>query len=98
MTRSPYIIIGIFVGLLLIAAAVSARLFDIIIYFLLAGIIPGTNYSLSPLAMFIIMVAASWLVALYAWTAIRDVYRSYQDAKKVLKRAQRMPRRRYQRG
>ena len=98
MARSSYLIIGIFAVLLLVLFAAHASVANALLYFLLAGIIPGTNYALPPLAMFLLILVAFWLVVIRVWTIVGDTRRSYQEAQKVLERTHRMPRRRYQRG
>ena len=96
MQRSPYVIIGIFLALVAGLFIVQTKLFDGIIYFLLAGAIPGTAYAVSPLIMFITFIVALWLVAIYLSLAIIDNYKTYREAQKILERSRRLPRRRYQ--
>lgn len=95
MHRSPYTTIGIFAALLLILIVLQAKLFDAFIYFLLAGVIPGTSYALSPLTMFILIVLAFWFAVFHVSSTAIDTYTSCQKAQKALSRSRRLPKRRY---
>lgn len=95
MHRSPYTTIGIFAALLLILIVLQAKLFDALVYFLLAGIIPGTSYALSPLTMFILIIIVLWFAILRISSATIDAYTSYQKAQKAISRSRRLPKRRY---
>lgn len=97
MNRSPYSFIGISALLLVVLLVTHARVFDAVMYFLFAGIIPGTNYALSPLAMFLLILAITWLVCMHISAVFATERKLSQEAHKILERTQRMPRRRYQR-
>lgn len=97
MNRSPYTFIGISVLLLTLLLITQARIFDAVLYFLFAGIVPGTNYALPPLGMLLLIVVVTWLVLVRISTALIHEHKLTQEAHKILERTQRMPRRRYQR-
>lgn len=90
MNRSPYSFIGISALLLVVLLVTHARVFDAVMYFLFAGIIPGTNYVLSPLAMFLLILAITWLVCMHISTALATELKLSQEASKILKHTQRL--------
>ncbi len=98
MHRSPYIFLGITLALLAILFVAQARIFDAVMYFLFAGIIPGTNYALPPLGMFLLILIIGWLMAMHVSAILMNERKLSQEAHKILERTQRLPRRRYQRG
>lgn len=70
--------------------------FNALAMFILVGEIPGTNYSLPPAFMLLIMVGLMWVV-LYRLTAIKMIYRRMIRRLKKQVRAykKRLPRRRF---
>ncbi len=97
MNRSPYTFIGIFVILSLLLVVVQARIFDAVLYFLFAGIVPGTNYALPPLVMLLLFLAVGWVMLLHVSSILSAEAKLAQEAHKIIERTQRFPRRRYQR-
>lgn len=70
MSRGQYIVV------VLVVALFSIMLFDTLSHamlaFLCAGIIPGTNYSLSPSAMLLMYAAILWTLALRGFLGHRS--------------------------
>ncbi len=97
MHRSPYIFPGITLAFLAIMVIVQAQVFDAVLYFLFAGVIPGTGYALPPLGMFLLIIAVGWAVVARVSAIFVDERKLSQEAHKILERTQRLPRRRYQR-
>lgn len=62
MHRSPHTLTGLFIVLGLVLITIRLRLVDAVLYFLLAGIIPGTSYALSPTVMLILVSVALWVI------------------------------------
>lgn len=85
MKRNISIILNILSLLLIIAAT---NLIDNLLFFLLAGAIPGTTASVSPLIMVALIIAVGYLLA-------RKTVRLFDVKEEVTKRA--MPRKRYAR-
>lgn len=98
MHRSPHTIIGIFIALSLGLLIVRARVFDALMYFLFAGIIPGTSYALPPGIMLLLTVGIGGVIVARISSYLVDTVQISHEAHKILAHTQRLPRRRYQRG
>lgn len=70
--------------------AVQAKLFDAIVYFIIAGIIPGTNYALSPLTMLILVIITTWMVSLHLTTSFGHQHLPPSKTRRTTKASQKV--------
>lgn len=68
-----------------------------ILWFFLIGAIPGTSYSLSPIAMAVVLSLTLCAVTLYSWLTILSQQKQDASLVKSKTHTRRAPRRRYAR-
>jgi hypothetical protein len=75
----------------------NSGIFESLVLFLLAGIIPGTNYAIPSSIMLLCIVSIVWLI-LFRFMAIEAyiVYINKRSAKKTALHKKRMPKRRFE--
>jgi uncharacterized membrane protein len=82
-----------FVGLVVLA---QSGVFEALIFFLLMGIVPGTNITIPAGVMLMIIVSVLWLV-IFRFVAIKafSMHAARRAAKLRAERKQRIPKRRF---
>lgn len=96
MHRSPYTPVGILVALSVVLLVVQVRVFDALMYFLFAGVIPGTPYVVPPVIMLLLTAGIGSVIIARISSYLADTVQVHREAQKILERAGRLPRRRYQ--
>ena len=83
------VIIGCVTGSLLIILG-QFGFFDALLLFFLAGIVPGTSYSISPSVMYSLIIAGFSLVILY-FIGVQVLHFFHTQANKLLAPAEKRP-------
>lgn len=96
MSYSPYVPIVILSSLCIILVAGNPAVINAIVYFLIAGVIPGTDYALSPNSMLGLMTVLFVVTLALVASQIASMIIRYRQSQRDLERAKRLPRRRYQ--
>lgn len=84
------------IGFVLAILIVRLHVIDSIFVFLLTGLIPGTDLSLSPFAMVVLFFATVWFISLQAGYSIRDSLIASSSQQKTASRRN-LPKRRFAR-
>jgi hypothetical protein len=90
MKKAPIVALGIILGLVIL---VKAGIFDSLMLFILAGVIPGTTYAIPSTFMLLLIMSIAWL--LFFNLVPIDTLRSSKTAKKKTTAKKRLPKQRY---
>jgi hypothetical protein len=90
MKKAPVIAFAVILSLVILA---KAGIFDSLMLFVLAGVIPGTTYAIPSTFMLLLIMSIAWLLV-FNLVPI-DTLRSGKSAKKKTTAKKRLPKQRY---
>jgi uncharacterized membrane protein len=86
-------VVFILLGLVGVALLIESGIFEALTYFLLAGVIPGTNFAIPSTAMFLVLIGLVWLV--FFRFIVTHVIQAVRQTRSATARKKRMPKRRF---
>lgn len=90
MKKVPFIALAVVLGLVILT---KAGIFDSLMLFVLAGIIPGTKYAVPSTSMLLLITSIAWLLFFNLMPI--DALRPGRTAKKKTTAKKRLPKQRY---
>lgn len=91
MKKAPVIALIVVIGFVILA---KAGIFDSLMLFVLAGIIPGTKYAIPSSFMLLLMMSIAWLL-LFNLVPLETMRSAKPAAKKKATAKKRLPKQRY---
>ena len=90
MKKAPIIALSVILGFIILT---KAGIFDSLVLFILAGVIPGTTYAIPSTFMLLLIMSIAWLL-LFNLVPI-DILHSTKSPKKKTTTKKRLPKQRY---